>query len=143
MPTGFTKSEEGVKEYSKISAPYPDASWDNEYEAFLGKTKKCPPERRTKEIRTMIRKVVDDREYIIHNEMLRAQDSLGNTLHCFRSNLGKYPIPRVKVDSYQDWRDCKDPQILHRFGHVPNQFEIERLNAEQAGKIPSPSPRQR
>jgi hypothetical protein len=94
MPLYFHKSSEGIKEYEEIKISYPDDNLtDKAYEVFMEKTKKCPESKRKREIMNMTRIVVDSKEYIVYDEMLRAEDGIGNPLHHFRGGMGRYPIP--------------------------------------------------
>jgi hypothetical protein len=99
--TGFTKSEEGVREFAKLDMPYPTNLMDELYEKWLQDT---DAERLSqysnhteKEVTRMTRvKTREGKEFIVyHFSHYRLDRNLNVTQH-FRSRIGIYPIPRPK-----------------------------------------------
>jgi hypothetical protein len=95
MPNGFCKSEEGVKAYAEIGKGYDATLSDEHHERFVKQTKASPHSSKAKTVITKIRRVIadDGKEYLVYDELNHGYDNLGNPVHSFRPNLGRYPIP--------------------------------------------------
>jgi hypothetical protein len=98
MVTGFTKSKGGEKEYSKLGTSYPNNLDDESYEAWLKDTSadnlKEYSEHNEKEVTQIYRHKVGDGECITYSYSHYRLDKALNETHRFRSDIGKYPIPR-------------------------------------------------
>jgi hypothetical protein len=100
MVSGFTKSPEGVKEYSKLGMSYPPELQDELYDKWLGETNADPKlmsqytHHKEKEVNNISRKKVGNKEYLIYSFVHYRLDPALNLTHRSISNVGKYPIPR-------------------------------------------------
>jgi hypothetical protein len=95
MPNGFCKSEEGIKAYAEIGKAYDSSLSDEHHERFIQQTKRSQYSAKAKtEVIKIVRVIADDgNEYLVYDELNRGYDNLGNPMHSYRPELGKYPIP--------------------------------------------------
>lgn len=101
MVTGFTKSPEGVAEYSKIGLPYPDETFDLEYEKWLKNTTaenlSNYTEHKEKEVNKFFRvRGRDNKEYLVYSFVHYRLDEALNCVHRSQPDIGIYPIPRPR-----------------------------------------------
>jgi hypothetical protein len=108
MVSGFTKSKDGEKEYSKLGIPYPANLDDEDYQKWLTETSaenlKDYTPHHEKEVSTIIRHRLgaeDDTEYLTYSYTHYRLDKALNVTHRWRPNIGIYPIPRARYSIIQ------------------------------------------
>lgn len=95
MPNGFTRSRKGEEMYQLIGREYENTIDDNDYIAFLTKTRNSPhTARNKKQVMVMVRLKADDgKEYLKYDVRETRYDAIGKEWHEYQPNLGIYPIP--------------------------------------------------
>lgn len=95
MPNGFTRSKKGEEMYALIGREYENTMDDNDYAAFLKKTRNSPHSARNKkQVMVMVRLKADDgKEYLKYDLRETRYDAIGAECNEYLPNLGVYPIP--------------------------------------------------
>lgn len=95
MPNGFTRSKKGEEMYALIGREYENTLDDNDYAAFLKKTRASPHSNRNKkQVMVMVRIKADDgNEYLKYDLRDTRYDAIGAEWSEYQPNLGVYPIP--------------------------------------------------
>jgi hypothetical protein len=92
MVTNFYRNKEGEAEYRKIGISYENSIGDDAYNHFLKITSHTPKEKRKREILSLTRKVIGDKQFILWNQREIAYDGIGNEKHFFK-DCGRFPKP--------------------------------------------------
>lgn len=95
MPNGFTRSKKGEEMYTLIGRDYENTIDDNDYIAFINKTRNSPhSSRNKKQVMVMVRLRADDgKEYLKYDLRETRYDAIGAEWSEYLPNLGVYPIP--------------------------------------------------
>jgi hypothetical protein len=104
MVWGFTKSNEGVAEYSKIGKEYDYDLADELYKNWLRETTAEGlseyTHHKTKEVTKIVRvRAEDGKEYLLYSLIEYRVDVALNVKHWWLPNIGKYPIPTPRYET--------------------------------------------
>jgi hypothetical protein len=139
----YTKSPEGVAEFKKIGAAYPETAWDVQYDKFLLRTRtdgNSFSKQNYNELLSISRiRASNDREYLVYTMRETRHNAFGQSESQVRQNIGKYPICKTKkqvhidLHGYQSFTEI--PTGEEETGYsIP--FEKETLT-----KLVQPNPR--
>ena len=99
MESGFSKSEEGTKEYQKLGISYPNELQDELYDKWLSETNGDPKlmaqytHHKEKEVINIMRRRVGNKEFLTYSFIHYRLDPALNVTHRSISGVGQYPIP--------------------------------------------------
>lgn len=132
----FYRSPEQEAAFKAIGIPHPYRAFDENYDQFLLKTKRCPPELCQVIIRGMTRvQTQSGEEYLVYSITERRFDGLGNEHSFFRSNMGMFHVP---IPEYRMRRDAQgyEEKYVHgvRGRRVQYSIPFNKKNVEKLRK---------
>ena len=135
MVNGYIQSPEGEAEFSKLGLEYPREVFDRLYEEYIRNTRTEDLEKythhREKEIVDIKRVKTGEKEFITYSESEYRLDEALNVKHFFRSDIGKFPIPKAiytikQVAFGKKEREVSDIANIETGYSIP--FSKEKMN---------------